>query len=180
MEQIIKIIFYAFSKYFWVFAIFITLIPVATAKRASNHYIQKKPELAPGYSKLFCGYLIWMNIPWVVMGIGCTVGQVPSIWYFFNPRDSNPYVLAWFSSIFIMMIVITYWIFFKGGAEFLIKHHNVLSIDISNPKVIRFFWLLLLVAGVFIMLTMWVVDFPIPQLLLQNILQSRPILCIAL
>lgn len=167
MEQIIKIIVYIFSKYFWVFAIFITLIPVATAKRASNHYIHKKPELASGYSKLFCGYLILINIPWVVIGIGCTVGQVPSIWYFFNPRDGNPYVLAWFSSIFIMMIGITYWIFFKGGAEFLIEHHNVLSIDISNPKVIRFFWLLLLVAGVFIMLTMWVVDFPMPQLMLQ-------------
>jgi len=164
MEEIGKTVFFVLSKYFWVLGIFITSVPVFSARKAAKDYVRENPDLAPGYRRLFLGYLILLNLPWLVMGIGCTFGGVPSVWHFFKPRDGNPYVLAWFASLFVMMIAITYWIFFRGGAEMLIKHHNVLSIDTSNPTMIKLFWLMFLAIGVFVVLIMWISDFPTPQL----------------
>ena len=163
MEQIAKTLFYVFTRYFWIFAIIVTSIPVPMARQASKYYIRQDSDLAPGYRKLFRRYLLWMNIPWVVMGIGVIIGKVPSLWHFFKPRDGNPYVLAWFASLVLLMVVVSYWIFFRGGAEMLIKHHGVLSISTSNPTVIKLFWLMFLGVGLVVMVTMWTADFPIPQ-----------------
>ena len=77
------------SKYFWLIAIIVTgLNWVMFRKRAQKH-IEERPELKKGYEALFRGYLLWMNIPWVVRGIGCTVGEVPSVRPYFRSRDGN-------------------------------------------------------------------------------------------
>jgi len=164
MEEPGRAIFYVLSKYFWIFGIFVTSMPVFAARKAAKDYARENPDLAPGYRKLFCGYLILLSLPWIVMGVGCTVGGVPSVWHFFNPKDGNPYVLAWFASNFIMLAVISYWIFFMGGAQMLIRHHNVLSIDTSNPAVIKLVWTGFLVLGITILLIMWTVHIPIEEL----------------
>jgi len=163
MEEIPKIIFYGFTDFFWLLAIIVTSIPVLGAKQASKYYVRQDPSLTAGYRRLFCRYLIWMNIPWVVMGTGMIIGKVPSLWHFFKPRDGNPYVLAWFGSLIVLMVAITYWIFFRGGAEILIKHHGVLSISTSNPMVIKLFWLMFLSVGLLVIVMTWTADFTIPQ-----------------
>src|SRR5437867_2948756 len=89
-------VFEIMSRYFWAIAIFVTCVNVVSLKRRSRRHIEANPELAKGYATLIRGYLLWMNIPWVVMGLGCTIGGIPAVWYFFRPRDGNPYVLAWF------------------------------------------------------------------------------------
>jgi len=58
------------SKYFWLVAIVFTGINCFTFKRRSKKHIKENPELAKGYSILFRGYLFWMNVPWIMMGIG--------------------------------------------------------------------------------------------------------------
>ncbi len=90
------------SKYFWLVAIVFTGVNCLIFKRRSEKHIKQNPELAEGYSVLFRGYLFWMNVPWIIMGIGCTIGRIPSVWYYFRPKDGNPYVLAWFGSVFAL------------------------------------------------------------------------------
>lgn len=109
-------------------------------KRAQEH-IGKNPQLKEGYAALFRGYLFWMNLPWVIMGIGCTVGGIPSVWHYFRPRDGNPYVLAWFGSVFFLWVLGTFWLFLKSGAEMLAGHPGAIELrygvkrkDLANPR----------------------------------------------
>ncbi|MDA2924136.1 hypothetical protein MYX65_05680 [Acidobacteria bacterium AH-259-L09] len=154
-------VFYFVSRYFWLIAIVVTSINVAIFKQRSRNHIPENPELAEGYARLFRGYLTWLNAPWVIMGIGSTVGGVPSVWHYFRPKDGDPYVLAWFASVFLLWILGTYWLFFKGGAEMLVKHPGAI-ITASSPALVKLFWVLCLAAGVFAVIMMLTHDLPLP------------------
>ena len=158
------------SKYFWLVAIVFTAINFLIFKRRSEKHIKENPELAKGYSALFRGYLFWINVPWIIMGIGCTIGGVPSVWYYFRPRDGNPYVLAWFGSVFTLWILSTFWLFFRGGAEILANHPGMLEFnyglkrkEITNPTWIKVLWLLALAGGILGVAFIWSIEIPIPN-----------------
>ena len=150
------------TRYFWVVAIIVTGIQVAVFKARSIRHIQANPELSKGYATIIRGYLIWMNIPWIVMGIGCTVGGVPGVWHYFRPRDGNPYVLAWFASVFLLWIAGTYWLLFRGGAEMLAKHPGAFSPNIIGPIVFKLIWFACLAGGILAMILLWTLDIPLP------------------
>ncbi len=154
---------------FWIVLIVVTCANAVYFKKRSQANIDADSSLSEGYSKLFKGYLIWMNIPWVVMGVGCTVGGVPSVWHYFNPQDGNPYVLAWFGSVFLLWILGTYWVFLKGGAETLVRHPGIIkfnsplgSKDITSPLMIKLLWCVCLLGGIFGVVFMWIQTTPTP------------------
>ena len=158
------------SKYFWLIAIIVTGINWLIFRKRAQKHMKENPQLAEGYAALFRGYIVWMNIPWVVMGIGCTVGGVPSVWHYFRPRDGNPYVLAWFGSVFFLWVLGTFWLFFRDGAETLVRHpgamefrYGLKSKDITNPILIKALWLLALAGGIVGVVVMWVMDIPMPN-----------------
>ena len=102
------------------------------------------------------------------MGVGCTIGGVPSLWYYFRPRDGNPFVLAWWLSVLILYVLTVYWIFFNKGAEKLARN-RVISFYrfgevsfISNPTIIKLLFLLCIAGGLVAGAVMWAVDMPIP------------------
>ncbi len=151
------------SRYFWLLALIITAINAAVFRTRANERINASPELAEGYALLLRGYLIAMSIPCIVMGIGCTVGGL-QVWDYFNPRAGNPYVLAWYASIVVLWSLGTYWLFFRDGAEMLVKHPGLVTFrmgfsrtEISNPTVIKAFWLLCLAGGIVavVMMSSW-------------------------
>lgn len=155
---------------FWIVLIVVTCANAVYFRIRSQANIDTDSSLAEGYSKLFKGYLIWMNIPWVVMGVGCTVGGVPSVWHYFNPQDGNPYVLAWHGSVFLLWILGTYWLFLKGGAETLVKHPGAVQFtsplggkDISSPVMIKLLWCVCLLGGIIGVAMMWTQDIAIPK-----------------
>jgi hypothetical protein len=158
------------SKYFWVIAIIVTGINWVMFRKRARKRIHENPSLKEGYEALFRGYLIWLNLPWVVMGIGCTVGGVPSVLHYFRPRDGDPYVLAWFASVLFLWVFGTFWLLFRGGAESLARHpgavefrYGLKSKDITSPAWIKAFWLLALTGGVVGFVVMWSMDIPIPN-----------------
>lgn len=154
------------SSYFWLIAISFTLINFAYSKREARIRIEKNPELAEGYDKLLRGYLLWMNLPWMVMGICSIVGKIPSVWYFFRPRDGNPYVLTWFGCLIFEWIISAIWIFFKGGAEKLVEYPGILrmrGVQITNPVIVKLLFLAGIGGGIFGLVLMWQNNFPIPN-----------------
>ena len=150
--------------------IVVTCLNARIYKTQSKKYIAQNPDLAEGYAKLIKGYVIWLNLPWVIMGIGSTVGGVPSTFHYLNPQSGNPYVLAWFGSVFLLWILGSIWIFFMGGAEALAKHpgaiqtHSLFSKgkNISSPTAIKLFWCLCLLGGIFGVVMMWTQQLPVP------------------
>jgi hypothetical protein len=159
------------SDYFWLIAITVTVINWAMFRKRAQKYITDNPTLREGYQALFRGYLIWMNVPWVVMGLGSMVGGAPSVWHYFRPQDGNPYVLTWFATLFLLWILGTYWLFFRGGAETLAQHPGAIEFhygfkrkDVTSPKLIKVFWLLGLAGGIVGVVLMWTSNVPTPIL----------------
>ena len=151
------------THYFWAVAIVFTFVNASMFKARSMKYINSSPQLAPGYATLYRGYLFWGLLPWIVMGVGCTVGGLPSVFSFFRPRDGNPYVLAWFATICLINVLGACWIFFGRGAEMLATHPGIYNHDITSPRLIKLFSLLSLVGGIVALVVIWTQDFPVPK-----------------
>jgi hypothetical protein len=155
-------LFVLITKWFWAICIITTFINVAIYRSRASRQIQAHPELEEGYRALIKGFAIWGSLPWVVMGVGCVFGGVPSVFYFFRPRDGNPFVLAFIASVFLEWVLGTYWLIFRGGAQMLVKHPGMFNWNLKTPRMVIFFWFLSLAGGIFAVVMMFSKDFPLP------------------
>ena len=57
-------------KHGWVLFIVVTFINAFIMLRRTKSSVELNPDLKEGYNKLFKFFLIYMNIPWLIMGIG--------------------------------------------------------------------------------------------------------------
>ncbi len=104
--------------------------------------------------------MIWGNLPWVFMGLGCEVGGVPTVFYYFRPRDGNPFVIAFFASPAVIWALGTYWLFARGGAEMMIRHPGLLNVSFQSPALLKLFWCVCLAGGIVAAVAMFVSDAP--------------------
>ena len=154
-------LFTIMTKWFWAAFILVTFLNAGIFRYRARTYITAAPELAEGYATLIRGFVIWGNIPWVVMGIGCVLGGVPSVFHFFRPRDGNPFVLAFFASVFLIWILGTFWLLFRGGAEMLVKHSGLFNVNVTSPHMLKLCWFLCLAGGIFGVIMMFTRDIPV-------------------
>ena len=150
------------TKWFWAVCIAVIFLNARILRFRAQRHIQENPDLADGYSTIIRGLVTWGNIPWIVMGIGCVLGGVPSIFHFFRPRDGNPFVLAFFGSAFIIWTLGTVWLLFRGGAEMLVKHPGLFSVDFKSPLMVKLFWFLCLAGGIYAVIMMFSTDIRVP------------------
>jgi hypothetical protein len=152
------------SKHFWIMFIVVTFANAIIMKIRAKKHIERDPSLKVGYDTIFKGFLIWGNIPWVVIGTGILTGSVPTIWHYFKPQDGNPYVIAFFISIFTVWLLGSYWLFVKNGAEMLVRHPGIFRSDFSSPTKVKLFWVLSLVGGIAGVIMMFTMNIPIPNI----------------
>ncbi len=157
-------VFSIVSKYFWLVCLLVTLVNVFIWKRQSGKFIAADPSLAEGYARLFRGAMIWMSIPWVVMGVGCTLGGVPSVWHYFRPQDGDPFVLAWFASLFVVWGALVFWIFIQNGAEALVRYPGLFNVPNMSVVHVKLFTLVSLAGGIAGVVMMCVMNVPIPEI----------------
>jgi hypothetical protein len=129
----------------WLLFIGVTCAQAAIWNLRSKRFIAERPELAPGYSRLIRGLLVWGNLPWVVWGIASTVGGV-SFMELLNPLGGNPYVLVFFTSTLVLWALAVRWLYFGRGAEELAKHPGLLAT--TNPVLIKLYFGACLLGGV--------------------------------
>jgi hypothetical protein len=157
----VKVLMPIIDKIFWLLAIGITFANAYMIRSRSREAIARKPELKEGYEKIFRGYLIYLNIPWIVMGIGILVGGASSVSDYFNPRAGNPFVLAFHLSVVVLWLLSIVWIYFRGGAEFLVAHPGV--VNIKSALALKFLFALMLLGGVFALIIMWSEGHQLPR-----------------
>ena len=155
------------GRWFWAVCIAVTLLNAAIFRARANRRIEEHPELEEGYGKIIKGFVIWTGLPWIVMGVSCTVGDVPTVLHYFRPRDGNPFVIAFFASAFFIYGLGTYWLFARNGAEMLTRHPGLFNFDFTSPRMVKLFWLLLVMGGIAAFLAMVLLDIPLPEQL-QN------------
>jgi hypothetical protein len=141
-------LFTIISKWFWLFFIVVSFINAVIFQLRAKEQTRRRPELAEGYHKIIRGFITWGNLPWIIMGVGIMLGGVPGIFEYFRPADGNPYVIAFYGSVFFVWILGTYWIFIKKGAEMLVSHPGLFNRDFSSPTAVKLIWLLMVAAGI--------------------------------
>jgi hypothetical protein len=153
-------------RYGWLFLIVLTSINGFLLKVRSKKYIAQNSDLADGYDKLFKGWLLFGNIPWVIMAIGDMTKITNGIWEYCNPKSMNPMVLLFHFSAIVNWIIGSKWIYLNNGAVFLARHPGLIrfegpgiSSDITSPKAIKILWTLGLMGGIIGMIMSWIMDF---------------------
>src|SRR5215813_11393658 len=136
------------EKIFWVIAIGVTCVNAYLLRSRAQKEIERNPELAEGYAQLIKGYLVFVNIPWIVMGLGIIVGGTRGVFDYFEPRSGNPYVIAFHLTVLILWALIIFWVYLAGGAEFLIRYPGVMNLEIKSPLVMKLLFALMLAGGV--------------------------------
>jgi hypothetical protein len=150
------------SKFFWAICIVVGFANAAIYRSRARRHIQAHPELEEGYRTIIKGFVFWTSIPWVVMGIGCVFGGVPSVFHYFRPRDRNPYVLAFYASIFLIDLAGTNWLLFRGGAETLVSHPGIFNVTVKSKRWVIFWWFLSLAGSLVGFLILFLSDIPLP------------------
>jgi len=151
------------TRWFWAICIVCCFANAAVLRFRAQKRIHENPELEDGYRIIIKGFLIWMNIPWIVMGIGHLVGGVPTVLHFFRPSDGNPYVLGFWASIVVMWVLGTYWLFYRQGAEMLVRHPGLFRSDFKSAITVKFHWILCVAGGVVALIAMFIMDIPLPN-----------------
>src|SRR5438046_8231312 len=90
------------EKIFWVIAIGVTCVNAYLLRSRAQKEIARKPELAEGYAQLIKGNLVFLNIPWLVMGLGILLGGTRDVFDYFDPRSGNFYVIAFHITIIVL------------------------------------------------------------------------------
>lgn len=153
-------------NHFWIVIIIVTLINGLDWKSKSKKYIIENPERKESYNKLIKGWLIYANIPWVIMGFGMLTGITNDMRDFFNPSQMNLIVLVFFFSIIFLWLLGSYWIYLKGGAEMLVEHPGFIpKTKKENKKLeiikVKLLWAMAIVSGIFGLYIAFNRDFPI-------------------
>lgn len=149
-------------KHTWILLIAIMTINGLLLRYRAKQYIENDINLKDGYDKLFKGWMIWTNIPWIIMAIGDLTGLTNGIWDYSVPRLMNPIVILYHISIVLIWALGSRWIYFKGGADFLVKHPGLLRIhglsktkDITSILMIKIIWTLCLFGGIIWFIMTW-------------------------
>jgi len=138
-------------------------------KYRSKVYVAENPALKKGYDNFIKGVLFYGNIPWVIMGIGALAGMTNNGFEYAAPRQMNPIVLIFHASLVILWLLSVWWIYFRGGAEFIERHPGLIQKKSFSgrknvtAKEIKIFYPIMLLAGVIAMILMWVMDIQIPN-----------------
>ncbi len=147
----------------------VTIANSLILKFRSKKYITQNPSLKEGYDTYFKGFLIYGNIPWIIMAIGNLSGMTNNTFEYFNPKEMNPIVLVFHASIIVLWFLSIYWIYFNDGAKFIERHPGLIqkkgfsSTSNVTAKQVKLFFPLMLLGGGAGMVMMWIMNIPIPK-----------------
>ena len=161
-EQNVPQILLIFSKYFWAVAILFSCInAIVIGRGIKNIEIKERTQITIAAA-------FWLSVPWIVMGIGATIGGVPSFWHFLKPRDGNPFVIAWWAAVAAVYLIGAYWIYIGNGAAKLARYEILIlrilgkRTAIKSEAGVKVIFLLMLILGIAIGAIIWFVNPPLP------------------
>jgi hypothetical protein len=145
-----------FLRYVWLFMLLGVALSTGYLWFRARNRIAKNPDLKEGYNRLFKGFFISMSIPWLVMGIGIILGGVSSFVDFSQPKGGNPFVLGFWLTVFLLLMLGVWWVYFREGAEFLAKHPGGLGAEITSPILVKLYFGVMCIVGIVVLVTLWI------------------------
>ena len=102
-------------RHAWVMFVIITFVNAAIWWSRGRGEIAKNPALEWGYRRLILRFLIYGNIPWLILGGAL---ELP-------PVFRGPLLIAFAMTIVFYWIAGFYWVVFGGGAEELATYPGI-------------------------------------------------------
>ena len=134
-------------RHAWALFIAVTCLNGAMWWRRGGPWMARNPALREQYRRLIRGWLIWGNLPWLVMGVGILSGAVPSTVHYFNPRN-GAFVILFYGTVIAIWILKFNWVFFAGGAEKLIACPGLFNPPMTRTWTVKALVLASLAGGV--------------------------------
>ena len=150
--------------HFWLLAILTSFTNVLQLKIRSRPFLEKNPDLAPGYRNLMLGQLTVLNVPWLVMGVAVVLGGVPGVFHFLRPGDGDPWVIAVHVSLILLWAGLAVWVYAKGGAGYIARHPGLLGPKRHDERAVKLLVGVMLLGGLAAEIMMWLGLFPTPAL----------------
>jgi len=127
------------ARYAWLVMLAGVLVNVPILWRRARPHIAAHPELAAGYRGLIRGFAFWMSLPWLAMGVGCTIGGVPTFVEFIRPAAGRPFVWAFWAVVYAEFLLLGWWAVWRGGAEALVRHPGMIDFRTGSARTMRWF-----------------------------------------
>jgi len=138
-------------NHMWIVFIAVMVTNGLIWKFKSQSRIKENPSLKEGRDKLFKGWIIYSNIPWLLMGFGMLSGLTSSLNDYMLAQEQNPFVIFYHIVLLVINVLGTRWMFFQGGAESLVQHKfvakGVEGQEKSEILKMKAMWLLVLLGG---------------------------------
>jgi len=128
-------------RHFWIVLIAVTVANGQSWWSSVQSRIRADSSLGPGYRRLYWGYMIWCNVPWILMGVGILSGQVARVHDFLRPSEGNSFVVLWYGAMGAVFCLGTYWMLVGGGAEMLERHPGVYMVPQWPAHKLRLLWI---------------------------------------
>lgn len=140
---------------FWLFALVITGVNAFIYQQRIPSLTAGHPERVEGYRRFFIGYSAVSALVWLVMGVGIVFGGVPNVFSYFSPATGNVFVWVWHATIVALWIAGIVWLFFRGGAQFIIDHPVLANVTPTKPIQVQLWYLICLAGGIAGEVMMW-------------------------
>lgn len=114
-------------RHVWLAFVIMTFANAAVWWFRGRAEMARNPALEWGYRRLVLGYLIYGNIPWLIVGAAF---ELP-------PAFFRPLLIAFAITIVVYWIAGFYWVVFGGGAEDLAAHPGLLRGSPRDPRTIK-------------------------------------------
>ncbi len=139
----------------WVLFFVVAAVNAAIYNIKAKADIAAHPEKAASYPRLIRGYLFWMSLPWVAMGLVLFCRGAESIFEFFAPASMGWAVGAWHALVIGIWVSTAYWIYGRDGAEILANHRAFHHRTVRSANAFRLWTGLALAAGGIAEIVMW-------------------------
>lgn len=148
-------IFLLLTRHFWAVLLIVTALNAAALRRRFRGFIAQHPERERAYGQMLAWFAGVNVLLWGTMGVGILFGGVPHIFAYLAPASGNPFVLAWHGLYVGLALLGLVWVFFRGGAEFLVDHPGLLRVGGLSPGLVKLWAGLVLLGGLLAEMTLW-------------------------
>ena len=114
-------------RHAWLLFVVVTFANAAVWWFRGRAEIARNPALEWGYRRLVLRFLVYGNIPWLILGAAF---ELP-------PAFRGPLLIAFAITIVVYWIAGFYWLVFGGGAEELAAHPGLLRGSPRDPRTIK-------------------------------------------
>ncbi len=123
--------------YAWVVGIIITIMRAFMWRFTGKAYIEKNPELLEGYKKYSKNFVLLECTPWIIMGICSQCDNLTFFDFVFYKNTESLFVVFFLASLLLMTLFEFKWLFFRGGAEIIVKHPGLFGINFTKARVLK-------------------------------------------